>query len=99
MSRKEPWQVFDDELRREIGRHEDVDVGPDGPVRKMAESDVFEISNAVADSVARHLIEREGLDQEEAVAVLKLFIAELGRPSEVPLRERLRKVWRDWADL
>lgn len=33
-----------------------------------------------------------------ASALRWLFIAELGRPSEAPLRERLRDVWRDWTN-
>lgn len=95
---KEPWQVFDDELRVEIGRLQKIEAGPDGPVGKVAEQDVGAISRAVVDATANHLIEAEGLSKKEAMDVTRLFLREAGREGEtdVPLRERLRHAWTNW---
>lgn len=94
MSPKEPWQVFHDELRRQIGRHRDDD-GSDGAMR-VPEVDVPRMSTEVANVVLEHLTDVEGLGPEQALEVTKLFFAEIGRVSEEPVGQRLKAVWESW---
>lgn len=93
---KAPWQVFHDELLRQLARH-DVDLGSGGGLRRVPETAVPGMSSAVASAVLEHLTAVRGLDQEEALEVTKLFFNELSRPSPEPLPERLERVWRDWG--
>lgn len=95
---KEPWQVFHDELRRQLGRY-DVDVsGPDAGLRRVPEAAVPGMSNAIANTVLEHLTALRGLDQENALEVTQLFFTELSKQSSEPLAERLERVWRQWAE-
>lgn len=94
---KEPWEVFVDALREQLSRH-DVDVGPEGALRKVPEADVPRMSDAMANAVLDHLVSVRGLGEEQALEVTKLFFAELGKSSSEPLRRRLKRVWEGWAD-
>lgn len=95
---REPWQVFHDELRRQIADLDDVDLGPGGPTKRVSEADIPGMSTAVANRVMAHLAEERGLGPDQALEVTKLFFAELARPSSEPLAERLKRVWEGWRD-
>lgn len=97
MAVKEPWEVFVDALREQLARH-DVDARPAGALRKVPEADVPRMSTAMANAVLDHLTSVEGLGQEQALEVTKLFFAELGKPSSEPLGKRLKLVWENWTD-
>lgn len=96
MSVKEPWEVFEDELRRQIGRHRDA--GADTPITRIPEAAVPGMSNAVANVVMEHLTDVEGLGAEQALEVTKRFFAELGRESSEPIGRRLERVWKKWRE-
>lgn len=93
--KKKPWEVFVDALREQLARH-DVDLAPSGSLRKVPEDDIPRMSTAMANAVLEHLTSVEGLGQEQALEVTKLFFQELSRPSSKPLRGRLKQVWEAW---
>lgn len=97
MAVKQPWEIFVEALREQLARH-DVEIGSGRVLRKVPEIDVPRMSTAMANAVLDHLTSVEGLSQEEALEVTKLFFAELSRPSSESLGNRLRRVWEDWAE-